>query len=503
MNKYAELRSLSSFGDVAAEQDPVIQYFLSTDAVSKIRDGFEYLVLGRKGSGKTALVRHFAESDNSALSRAVNLSHYPWNVHATRIDRGSAEIEAYVASWYYLIAIELGNLLLAQAGRGLTLPPAVALHKFLADNYGKQNVSLDEILRPSRLMLSNLSFEPEILGCKLGSIGLQRGRNDTSFGLELRALTKLILEACVSICEFNKISKILIHFDELDRGLSEIDGPRSSMLIGLILAADAITRDLGSSPIRIKPVVYLRSDIWDDLRFSDKNKIAQSRAINLEWDELSLKELVNLRVQVLLGNHESWDTITTARLMRGSQSKWNHLVARTFRRPRDVISFMNAILEEIKKRSAAPDQIDNEDIVKARTRYSRYLKQELDDEIGPHWSDWEVALQACSMISTITFSKDQFRDAYAGRIGKSPVVSAEEALERLYRFSVLGYEKRSGYGGSAWVFDYIEPEAGWDSSALRFKIHLGLKEFAKLREDRQVNWDLEVIDLDHVHESGR
>jgi hypothetical protein len=61
----------------------------------------------------------------------------------------------------------------------------------------------------------------------------------------------------------------------------------------------------------------------------------------------------------------------------------------------------------------------------------------------------------------------------------------DEALEYLYRFSVIGYDRRSGYGGSSWAFQYTNPETGWDAGASRFKVHLGLKEYAKLREGRE------------------
>ena len=59
----------------------------------------------------------------------------------------------------------------------------------------------------------------------------------------------------------------------------------------------------------------------------------------------------------------------------------------------------------------------------------------------------------------------------------------EDALAQLYRFSVIAYERRSGYGGSSWAFQYTDPEAGWDNAATRFKVHPGLKEYAKLREE--------------------
>jgi hypothetical protein len=44
---------------------------------------------------------------------------------------------------------------------------------------------------------------------------------------------------------------------------------------------------------------------------------------------------------------------------------------------------------------------------------------------------------------------------------------------------------RSGYGGSSWAFQFIDPQAGWDAAASKFKVHLGLKEYAKLRETRE------------------
>jgi hypothetical protein len=173
--------------------------------------------------------------------------------------------------------------------------------------------------------------------------------------------------------------------------------------------------------------------------------------------------------------------------MRGSQSKWNHIVTRTFLRPRDVIQFLNSALTEARKRGVSPIILDNEDVTNARESYSLYLKKELDDEIIAHWPTWEEALQVCSAISTITFRREEFTELYEGRRSHLNQISAGEALQLLYRFSVIGYARRSGYGGSSWAFQYTNPEAGWDNGAGVFKVHLGLKEFAKLREERLVS----------------
>ena len=479
------LRNLVSFGDVAAEDDAVLDYFLATDAVRDIKDNRVFLVLGRKGAGKTAIVRHFSEGSADSVSRALSLRGYPWNLHAQRIDRGASDIEAYVSSWRFLLISQLASLVLAKVGDGEDSAEARAIREFFRENYGGPNVELSQLLRPQRLRLSKLSFEPTVLGNKLGGVALERNPTDLGLGLELNALTDALFSGTMTVCSRHKLPPLLLHFDELDQGLSSLDEARSRMLIGLVLASRALRREVQGTNAAVNAIVYLRSDLWDDLEFSDKNKISQTAALHLTWDSDSLLRLVNARLQARLSPASSWDNVAAADLMRGSQTKWNHLLTRTFLRPRDVIRFLNAALERAKQRVDEPLIFSNEDIVAAREPYSRYLKDELDDEILPHWHGWEEALQACSAIATITFERDQFKTEYDSRRSASNQVSADSALEFLYRFSVIGYERRSGYGGSSWAFQYTDPEAGWDNSATRFKVHLGLKEYARLREERR------------------
>lgn len=478
------LREMSSFGDVAAEDDAVLDYFLSTNAVDKIESNVAFLVLGRKGTGKTAIVRYFTEGSQTSLSRSLNLRGYPWNVHANRIDLGASEIEAYVSSWRYLIAVELSSLVLSHHNSSRSTSTK-SLEKFLKDNYGSQDPHISDILRPNRLKLGKASIEPTIMGNKLFSIELNRNSSDHQFGLELNALSNMIIKTAIEIAQESSIKSLGLHFDELDQGLAELDSVRKTMLVGLILAAREVRRDCEKSNIIINPIVYLRTDLWEELNFSDKNKIHQTLTLHLGWNADNLYKLVEERLKARLSPTATWTDVIDEQLMRGSQPKWNHIIARTFLRPRDIISFLNSVLGEAKRRGKGHSKISNKDIVGSRDEYSAYLKKELDDEIGPHWPQWDEALRACSAISTITFEKMEFIDAYNSRKSAKNPVTADEALAMLYRFSVIGYERRSGYGGTSWVFQYVDPEAGWDSSATKFKVHLGLKEYAKLRETRQ------------------
>nr|WP_313011665.1 hypothetical protein [Brucella intermedia] len=479
------LLDLNNFGDVAAEDDAVLDYFLSTDAVDRINSGKIFLVLGRKGTGKTALVRYFSESTSNKTSRPLSLRGYPWSIHAKRIDHGASEIEAYVSSWRYLIAVELASLVVSNNGSQLS-HKADSLNKFLEENYGGSNPDLNKILQPPKIRLGKLILSPSIMGNQLGSIELDRSASDYNLGLELNALSQSIMSNVYEVAKHRNLTNLSLHFDELDQGLDRLTDERRRMLVGLILAARDIRRESAAAGIIVSPVVYLRSDLWEEMNFSDKNKISQSQTLHLNWTSEDLQRLINVRLSAKLGAGVSWDDVTDPELMRGSQPKWNHVLARTFNRPRDVIQFLNVSLDEVKKRNTEPHWIINRDIVNSRSAYSLYLKNELDDEVGPHWPHWIEALQTCSNISTVTFERQQFIEEYNKRQSKNNDVEAASALELMYRFSVIGYETRSGYGGSAWSFRYSDPDSGWDNSANRFKVHPGLKEYAKLRESRAV-----------------
>jgi len=80
------LAQIDSFGAVGAEDDEtLLDYFLSTPAVNQIESGKKMLVLGRKGSGKTALVRYFGnKTSDDDIHISLRLGQYPWNVHAQR-----------------------------------------------------------------------------------------------------------------------------------------------------------------------------------------------------------------------------------------------------------------------------------------------------------------------------------------------------------------------------------------------------------------------------------
>ena len=149
----------------------------------------------------------------------------------------------------------------------------------------------------------------------------------------------MLLSAASEIADALKVQHLFLHFDELDQGITTFDEARAQMIVGLVLAARDLRRITKEWSVTVSPVIYLRTDLWDDLVFSDKNKISQAASLNLEWTSDTLLEVVNLRLRAKVGSDATWEVVSTPSLMRGSQTKWNHIVSRTFQRPRDVIQF--------------------------------------------------------------------------------------------------------------------------------------------------------------------
>jgi ABC-type branched-subunit amino acid transport system ATPase component len=98
------------FGQVSAERDENLsKYFFDNGVLqSVIANRHQFLVLGRKGAGKTAVFQHLSDNRHKYLNStdySINLSlqNYSWDVHGLLATEGKASSLAYIHSWKYII----------------------------------------------------------------------------------------------------------------------------------------------------------------------------------------------------------------------------------------------------------------------------------------------------------------------------------------------------------------------------------------------------------------
>ena len=98
------------FGQVSAERDENLSHYFFDNGViqSVIGNRNQFLVLGRKGAGKTAVFKHLSENRSkfvgvNDLYVDLSLQNYSWDIHTLLATAGKSPALAYIHSWKYII----------------------------------------------------------------------------------------------------------------------------------------------------------------------------------------------------------------------------------------------------------------------------------------------------------------------------------------------------------------------------------------------------------------
>ena len=253
-----------------------------------------------------------------------------------------------------------------------------------------------------------------------------------------------------------------IVFDELDedyktvKETGNIDTGYIPLLTGLLKAVQNVKSIFSNPRFKIKPIVFLRSDIYDLIKDADKNKWSDYR-IDIDWDNEKLKKLVAHRIlqdcqepipdksfDILWHKiFNKKDQIHYGDAKNKTTDIFDFMSRSTLLRPRDIISYVRSCCElavELKR-----NEID-EDIVWQQDRaFSNYLKAEISDEIYPILPDIDAIFNVLSSIRKWNFKPSEFKNEYRkfydrGQVSESDV---DFVLETLFNYSVIGNQHKT------------------------------------------------------------
>lgn len=497
------LTLVDTFGGTDADNDDILlQAFEDHEAYLDVMKFKRFLVVGKKGSGKTAIFKKIITTRaDDTFSYGHTFSDYPWHFHQQQAKAGIPNDDKFTHSWKYLILISLAKIILNQDNslpcNDFSRENMRKLESFIVDAYGSRDPDLTQIFNPQKEIKLKPHFELNFKVLKFGSSAetISVAELPTVIQEVNAQLSKLVLNS------LNPEHKYFIAFDQLDLGFDNKSDDYISRLIGLLLACRDLNLAAKNANAQFLVAVFLRDDIYNILRFEDKNKITENFMSLIEWDtprtSKTLKSLMEKRFTIVANNSGVTDTIVwgdifnETREMPGHQSKYDHIKDRTYLRPRDMIKFANSALAKFKERvnSAScsglddKEKIDNIDVHNARFDYSEYFLREIDDEVHKHFSEYEKYLDVLRTIGTWQFDKSSFESVVLQVYPKGNKTPSE-ALEELYDFSFIGYYKAggSGYGGSEYVFKYRDSRASFSHASNRFRIHPGLIEVLGLKK---------------------
>lgn len=474
---------------VSAETDIDLQeYFFKLPEVKQITSSRSWLVLGRKGMGKTAIYEYLKKASSEDLdgynSICINFSDYPWPAHQLYKESLSGELSAYQKSWRYLFFVKaLSKLIDLKEASHESLNKELKWAKdYIEKIYGNPDPSLTEVIFSKIARLSAISgpgVDLEEMSFEVGEVSFDEIAENKQLQAKLRS------NAFTLLTHFEKIfkkncgeHKVLIALDQLDENW--LDGEieeYSKVLINLVNVCRNIglDRELARN---LKVVPFLRTDIYHSLRFNDKNKLLQDSAVTISWDSESLDEMYFERIKkyvpdtIKLDAEKKSGNLFEVNFARQGTPPFKYVTRRSFFRPRDIIVYFNKIRDCHKPNSSG--LYTSSELYDADREASASVYNELIDEWSNQFPEIESLLTVLQTIQVETFTYDDFSEKYNNEFSQSSEGTKREHLKFLFDNSIIGQKKQG-----RWEYVSSTPNLKMNIEkdfrthhALKYRLHL-------------------------------
>lgn len=414
-----------------AEADRMLAaYFLKTPHVEAALRLRRTLFLGRKGAGKSALFTQLPRlvSEAGHTSTKVILvtpDQYAWSALRQYQEAGLLPEQAHANAWKFTLAIEAGVALADITEESLASADAIAalkrLKQFVRENYGDTAPS---ILKTAGQILKGIrSFN-------LSAFGFGAGM---SRAIEDQPVTPQIIESILAaVAAVATEVDIVIALDKLDDSWEGSDQSKQ-LLIGLLKASKDINDKYRGESMAsgLAVLIFLRADIYEGLRFDDKDK-HRSTEESIDWTPELLKDMLQERLPTGVGVDELFEPGD----MRGSIAPFNYIIKRTFLRPREVLQFLD---ECIRKAGATSVQISKDQIRYAEETYSSWKVEDLKQEYRRLYPEFEDIVETLRQAQHRYDTFSEFEEHLKSRAPKLvEELGVRKIIERLFNASAIG-----------------------------------------------------------------
>lgn len=278
------------WGDDSAEKDPfLLEYFVMSDAFHRVRQKAKRIVVGRKGSGKSAL-RKKLEQEFKGLpdTFVINLSPKYNAIKSILNDKD--------------IVTTFGQEIFFQHTwlRQILLDSLCLVGDYVKGTYAQDSVEFArriavELNRTSKDFVENVADILSKVKGKAGSLG--------DFGLHLERELRNIAE--VDSLEYHLLkiaesgAKFVVLIDDLDLGWDNSQ-TANNMLLGLLAA----TNYLSGKSHNIFTCVFLREDVYSILIAQTQHSDKYRNIERIRWDKEGLLTILNQRITFNRTKHE-------------------------------------------------------------------------------------------------------------------------------------------------------------------------------------------------------
>lgn len=414
--------------------------------LDKLLYKMQFLVLGRKGSGKTAYgakIRRLAMENPDIVAQSCPLSNLNYSMFENFADQHVRGGRRFLNIWKYLLFLEmmklidqscseqenqtLNEFIMALKDNGL-LPAEDIVH--IAKHLNATDISMNfaNIIKAEKRSEKEtvLSDADEIADAGLNIL------KDVYFGE----------------------TRFYIIVDGLDDALRG-EKFSSDIITGLIRAADIINNTMLHTPLKFKIIILLRSDIFESCRDPDLTKIKRDSTINLSWTKEALQDIVIKRINNKYPHYKNFSEFWYgfAPQKYKNKSSISILFELTLLRPRDMLQFFiecqnlygdNETLNYAEFSTIISGYSKNYFISEMKDELTGFVPDHIITAIPPIFSEW---------------GKREFREIDISPLFKARNVemSAHQLLETLFSIGYIGQLRSRGPGNRFVSFSHINP----------------------------------------------
>lgn len=480
----------------AEKDDYLIQCFHDSGFIKKIIENDYSLVVGRKGTGKTALARFieagFRDHDLLSSSR-ISITSFS----EERITTNNSSVKEKILVFVLLQTAK--NLY----DSGFLAITSLDYWRAVFKQTGLTNASTYESFHTTSKKNDFKVGIPKIFGGTL-----QETNESTVLQISSENIFNSIIE---SLEEIGGQTSFLYFVDDLSDFLDDYN--KKSLLEDIeiiqevLLRLDSYNTHSKNHQRGLRFVVCIRDDLFDYMKGSNINKL-RTNTLYLSWSEESFAGLLIRRLPHFSRNLEEAlkspissiksvfpDNLFDKKLAAFDTKRYGtnfyaYMVAVSFNRPRDFLAFCYAMRERLSLKNA----ISFENIDAAEIEYSDYFKNEIQDELylASQLLDFDSDKTFLDKMIDVLAERENFNSNQL-RTTLSPLLKEKTSIGRkrieqfvyqLWLYGIIGYkEKRDKFIH----FRYLSSGAILLPEKLEqyiYYLHRGLWWFAKKRKSR-------------------
>lgn len=443
-----ELIKMIDFGDIDGLYDANLEsYFIDDNYWQTIVENNVYFVIGRKGTGKSAIYNWIEKQagNNDAIISNMSFKDFPFEKLLTLKDEDFSRPNQFQSIWRNIIFLELAAQITRDAN-SVVNDEYKQLFNYIHYLFGDDVIDLHkQVVTKADKTSGSISLKPLSLSAE--SIG------NTTYAREFSNMTQINrrLENVIInyFQDYPETTKFLIQFDQLDDNYTQYQnmGEYHQAIISLFKVIYDINQTFKSRNIKAKVVGYLRSDIYNSIDQFDAESARWDRyKLNLNWSIVNrddwanarLLRMINKRINLSIpsiSENGAFNALFSKKVFDfdSRESIFKFVVHRGFHRPRDVLQFSIKIQDEIIRTNS----ISRSTIPSAEKEYSLWLLSEISNEIAVKINDQDILHELLRIVGPQPFSLTEFKQqrykSFEAKLG----MDAESLLRYLYQFGIV------------------------------------------------------------------